>query len=137
MCSGTGNGTTTNDVFPGAPSKCNKGVLTLDIFSEPARINVIKDAQTASVPETGGFATYLVTVENEAAVLPLTVTSLVDAPFGNITQTSALITATTCVPDNNAATCEVGGQIAPGGRALARSRLSSRPVTSPAACSTR
>ena len=51
LCSGIGNGTTTNDVFPGSPSKCNKGILTLDIFSEPVRITVIKDAQTASVFE--------------------------------------------------------------------------------------
>ena len=116
VCSGTGNGTTTNDVFPGSPSKCNKGILTLDIFSEPVRITVIKDAQTASVPETGGSATYLVTVKNEAVVLPLTLTSLVDAPFGDITQVGGVVTATTCQPDNVASTCEVGGTIAPGGQ---------------------
>src|SRR5262245_35622364 len=33
VCLGTGNGTTTNDVFPGAPSKCNTGLLVLPITS--------------------------------------------------------------------------------------------------------
>jgi hypothetical protein len=113
-CLGTGNGTTTNDVFPGSPSKCNCGSLALDIFSEPASLTVTKDALTPSVPETGGSATYSVTVKNDGSTLPLTLTSLTDVPFGDITATNPPITATTCVPDGNTATCEVGGVIQPG-----------------------
>jgi hypothetical protein len=44
VCLGTGNGTTTNDVFPGSPSKCNCGTLAIDIFSEVAGITVTKIA---------------------------------------------------------------------------------------------
>ena len=57
----------------------------------------------------------MVTVKNDAAALPLTLTSLVDAPFGDITQVQGAVTATTCVPDQDPATCQVGGEIAPGG----------------------
>jgi hypothetical protein len=115
VCRGTGNGTTTNDVFPGSPSKCNCGTLALDIFSEPVSITVTKDALTPSVPEDGGSATYSVTVTNNGATLPLTLTSLIDVPYGDITQVQGAVTATTCVPDGNTATCEIGGSIAPNG----------------------
>jgi hypothetical protein len=113
VCAGTGNGTTTNDVFPGSPSKCNCGTLVLDITSVETTFNVAKDALTPSVPETGGSATYNVTVTNTSA-LPVTLTSLTDNQYGNITQVQGAVTATTCVPDGNVATCEVGGSIAVG-----------------------
>ena len=116
VCLGTGNGTTTNDVFPGSPSKCNCGTLALDIFSEPATLTVTKTALTASVPETGGLATYSVTVHNDGTTLPLTLTSLTDDKYGDITTVNPpTVTATTCVPDGNTATCEIGGEIAAGG----------------------
>ncbi len=129
VCLGTGNGTTTNDVFPGSPSKCNCGILALDIFSETPKIAVTKDALTASVPETGGDATYSVKVKNDGTI-PVTLTSLTDDKYGNITVVHAANTScdgsatpgfcqevkeTTCVADvNNPATCEVGGSIAAG-----------------------
>jgi hypothetical protein len=72
VCLGTGNGTTTNDVFPGSPSKCNCDTLALDIFSEPASLTVTKTALTTGVPETDGSATYSVTVHNDGSTLPLT-----------------------------------------------------------------
>ena len=62
VCLGTGNGTTTNDVFPGSPSKCNVGTLVLDITSVSTTLTVTKTALTTSVPETGGNASYSVTV---------------------------------------------------------------------------
>jgi Domain of unknown function DUF11 len=114
VCDGTGNGTTTNDVFPGSPSKCNTGTLTLPIISIVTDFSVIKDALTASVPETGGSATYNVTVNNTTTTT-LTLLSLNDVPYGNITQVQGAVTATTCVPDGNPATCEIGGTIAAGG----------------------
>ena len=86
VCDGNGvnNGTTTNDVFPGAPSKCNKGVLTLDITSVSTTLDVTKTALTTSVPETGGSATYSVTVKNTSAIA-VTLTSLTDDQYGDIT----------------------------------------------------
>jgi hypothetical protein len=119
VCLGTGNGTTTNGVFPGSPSKCNCGTLALDIFSETPKITTTKDALTTGVPETGGSATYSVKVKNNGTI-PVTLTSLTDDQYGNITTVHAVgggfqeVTATTCVPDNVASTCEVGGSIAAG-----------------------
>jgi len=122
VCSGTGDGPAAdNDVFPGSPSKCNTGTLAIDIFSEPVSLVVTKDALTPSVPETGGSATFMVTVQNTAATLPLTLTSLSDVPFGDITSTHGdplaplSVTATTCIADGNPATCELNGTIPAGG----------------------
>jgi hypothetical protein len=112
VCAGTGNGTTTNDVFPGSPSKCNLGTLVLDITSITTTLNVTKTALTASVPETGGSATYSVQVQNTSTI-DVTLTSLTDNQYGNITAVQGAVTATTCVADGNTATCEVGGVIAP------------------------
>jgi hypothetical protein len=116
VCDGTGvnNGTTTNDVFPGAPSKCNQGTLVLDITSVSTTLNVTKTANTASVPETGGSASYTVRVDNTSAIA-VTLTSLSDNQYSDITAVGGAVTATTCVPDASAATCEVGGTIAAGG----------------------
>ena len=129
VCLGTGNGTTTNGVYPGSPSKCNCGNLAIGIFAETPNITVTKTALTSSVPETGGSASYSVTVQNNGSI-PVTLTSLTDNKYGNITAThlananctgSAIpnvcqpVTATTCVADGNAATCEIGGSIAAGG----------------------
>jgi hypothetical protein len=128
VCLGTGNGTTTNDAFPGSPSKCNCGTLAIDIFAETPNITVTKDAVTPSVPETGGSATYSVKVKNNGSIA-VTLTSLTDDQYGNITTTHAAnasctgsatpnvcqaVTATTCVADANTATCEVGGSLAAG-----------------------
>jgi hypothetical protein len=114
VCLGTGTSPATNDVFPGSPSKCNCGTVEVPIVPVPPDITVTKTALTAEVPETGGSATYSVTVKNNNIVRPVTLTSLTDAPFGNITQVQGAVTATTCVPDGNTATCEIGGSIAAG-----------------------
>jgi hypothetical protein len=108
VCLGTGNGTTTNGVFPGSPSKCNCGTLAIDIFAEEGNILVTKDALTPNVPETGGPATYQVKVKNTSQVASITLDSLTDDQYGDITQVQGAVTATTCVPDNSTATCQVG-----------------------------
>ena len=87
---------TTNDAFPGSPSKCNCGNLAIPIFSAPVEFTVEKTALTISVPESGGSATYTVAVHNDSTVADLTLTSLVDAPYGNITQVQGAVTQTTC-----------------------------------------
>jgi hypothetical protein len=124
VCLGTGNGTTTNDVFPGSPSKCNTGTLVLPIIAVETRARVIKDYQGTGVFEdTGGEALYNVRVVNDSTIA-ITLTgaapSFTDDKYGSITQVHPAgggffaVTATTCVPDGNTATCEVGGVIAAG-----------------------
>jgi hypothetical protein len=150
VCLGTGNKTTTNDVFPGSPSKCNCGTLEVPIEPVPPDITVVKTAlDPATVLETGGDASYSVTVTNNNVVLPFTLArstdpatcatdppgpssvpcGLTDDKYGDITVVHAAntsctgsatpgvcqaVTATTCQPDGNTATCELGGSIAAG-----------------------
>src|SRR4030095_2934077 len=63
--------------------------------------------------------TYSVKVKNNGTI-PVTLTSLTDDQYGNITTVHAVgggfqgVTAPTCGPDNVASTCEVGGSIAAG-----------------------
>jgi hypothetical protein len=112
--------TSVNDVFPGSPSKCNCGLLAIPIFFEPVAIDVQKTAMPDKVPETGcpqsptGCVTYNVSVKNTAQVTDVTLATLTDSLYGDITTTGHDgITATTCVPDGDTATCEIGGTIAP------------------------
>lgn len=108
--------TTATDAFPGSPSKCNCSPgFTLDIFVETATIEVTKTASPTTVPETGGSVTYSVAVKNLAAQAIVTLDTLTDNLYGNITTTGHDgITATTCVPDADTATCQIGGTIAAG-----------------------
>lgn len=126
VCDGTGNGTTTNDVFPGSPSKCNCGSLTLPIFFETATIDLTKTALApATVLETGGSATYSVEVKNLATVVSVTLDSLMDDKYGDITQVHAAgggflaVTATTCTPlptiqPQQTYSCTFTGTVPPG-----------------------
>jgi hypothetical protein len=123
-CLGTGNGTTSNDVYPGSPSKCNCGTLVVDILIETARITVTKTALTPSVPETGGSATYSVTVHNDAVVADVTLDSLTDDKYGDITTIHAAgggflaVTATDCtlatIAGGQDYTCTFTGTMPPG-----------------------
>jgi hypothetical protein len=119
ICLGTGNGTTTNDVFPGSPSKCNCGTLLVDIFVETATITVTKAAlDPATVPETGGSASYSVTVHNNAQVASVTLDSLTDNKYGDITKVQGAVTATTCtlatIPAGQDYTCTFTATVPPG-----------------------
>jgi hypothetical protein len=104
------------DTFPGSPSKCNcEPGFTVDIFVETATIEVTKTASPTTVAETGGSVTYSVAVRNLAQQATVTLDSLTDNIYGDITTTGHDgITATTCVPDADLATCEVDGDIAAG-----------------------
>jgi hypothetical protein len=125
VCEGTGNGTTTNDVFPGAPSKCNTGVLTLPITSISTTIDVTKDSLTPSVPETGGSAVYRVIVTNTSTI-DVTLQTLTDDKYGNITSTHPAgggflaVTATNCavggviLANGGTFTCQFTGTVPPG-----------------------
>jgi hypothetical protein len=57
--------------------------------------------------------TYEVGISNTSTVDTLTVKSLTDDRFGDITEVQGDVLDTTCVPDTDLATCEVGGTIAP------------------------
>jgi hypothetical protein len=90
--------TQATDAFPGSPSKCNCSPgFTVDIFVETATIEVTKTALTPTVPETGGSVTYSVAVKNLAQQASITLDSLTDSLYGDITTTGHDgITATTC-----------------------------------------
>ena len=89
--------TSASDVYPGSPSKCNCGLLTVQIFTETATLEVTKTNLTGDVPETGGTVTYSVAVKNLAQVVSLTLDTLTDDLYGDITTTGHDgITATTC-----------------------------------------
>jgi hypothetical protein len=104
------------DAYPGSPSKCNcEPGFTVGIFVETATLEVQKTVAPTTVPETGGSVVYSVSVKNLSQQATLTLDSLTDDKYGNITTTGHNgITATTCVPDGNTSTCEIGGTIAAG-----------------------
>lgn len=91
------------DAYPGSPSKCNCGLKPIDIFFETAAIVTTKTARSpATVAETGGSAVYDVTVTNNATVATVTLDSLTDDKYGDITTVHAAgggflaVTQTTC-----------------------------------------
>jgi len=84
------------DAFPGSPSKCNCGNLNVDIFLETATIEVTKTASPETVNETGGSVTYSVSVKNQATQTSVTLDTLDDDVYGDITSVHDSITATDC-----------------------------------------
>ncbi|MGH8065373.1 MAG: hypothetical protein ACRERE_09070 [Candidatus Entotheonellia bacterium] len=86
-------------------------VTITDVPSTPALTKGALMAVTASCTLTVNV-TYEVGISNPSTVDTLTVNSLTDNQFGNITQVQGNVISTTCVPDGNPATCEVGGVIA-------------------------
>ncbi len=90
--------TSTNDAYPGSPSKCNEGNLNIDIFLETASIDVTKSVAPQTVTELGGSVVYTVDVKNLATVNTVTLDTLTDSIYGDITTTGHNgITATTCI----------------------------------------
>jgi len=122
VCLGTGTSPATNDVFPGSPSKCFCGIKELDIFTETATIEVKKENISGNVAETGGSVTYSVSVKNLAEVASVTLDSLTDDIYGDITSVHGAITDTTCtlatIPAGNVTgnpyTCQFTATAPPG-----------------------
>ena len=87
-----------NDAYPGSPSKCNCGLRTIPIFTEPIKYTVAKQASPNVVPETtGGSVLYTVTVTNQADVAYLTLNKLNDDKYGDLTSpTNSNISQSTC-----------------------------------------
>ena len=89
--------------FPGAPSKCRCSTLTVDIDVPAGSITVVKgnvdgDELFASVNEPGGEVTFPVSVTNDSLdpATIVTIDTLSDDIYGDITQVQGDITATTC-----------------------------------------
>lgn len=122
VCLGTGTSPATNDVYPGSPSKCFCGIKEIDIFTETATIEVTKENISGNVTETGGFVTYSVSVKNLAEVASVTLDSLTDDKYGDITSVHDAITTTTCtlatIPAGNVTgnpyTCQFTATAPPG-----------------------
>lgn len=93
------------DAFPGSPSKCNCGTVTIPVFTETASIAVTKTVSPTTVSEIGGSVQFTVSVTNNADVSDVTLDSLEDlipSPsgtnivYGDLLNPSSPITATTC-----------------------------------------
>jgi hypothetical protein len=88
--------------FPGSPSKCNcnAGFAVTGIHPEHPGISVTKTPNPTHITEnTPTDVTYTVTVTNNGNQASVTITSLTDNLYGNITTTGHNgITSTTCGP---------------------------------------
>jgi uncharacterized repeat protein (TIGR01451 family) len=87
------------DAFPGAPSKCKcDNGFTVPIKVPPAVLTVTKTANPISHTEPGDTTTYTVTVTNVGIDPnnPVTLNSLIDIPYGDITTAHGAITRTDC-----------------------------------------
>src|SRR5439155_381658 len=84
--------TTTNDAFPGSPSKCNCGTLAVDIFVEPSTGTISKTVKTATI-------TYEVEIANTTTTHTFTVNQLCDNIFGTLAGSGC--PAGTKTPANN------------------------------------
>ncbi|NOR40044.1 MAG: hypothetical protein GQ537_02390, partial [Gammaproteobacteria bacterium] len=85
------------DTFPGAPSKCNCDPnFQVPIEVPAATITVIKDAIPTEVNEPGNAVKFDVSVTNDSLFADVTIDSLSDDVYGNITVAAGDITSTTC-----------------------------------------
>ncbi len=69
---------------------------TVSILDVKPAATVSKSASPLTLPEPGGSVTFAVVVTNLSTTEDLTLNSLVDVPFGNITSIHDSITATSC-----------------------------------------
>ncbi|MEA2297357.1 MAG: hypothetical protein QOF77_293 [Solirubrobacteraceae bacterium] len=88
----TVNGVDSNGLTAQATAQAT---VTLTPLGTPV-IAVTKAASPPSRPEPGGDFTFTVAVSNPSATTPVTITRLVDNIYGDLTATSAKISATTC-----------------------------------------
>lgn len=83
---------TPEDAYPGAPSKCNCDTgFTVPINIPAGTITVTKTPDVETVKEPGGPVTFKVTIKNDAGstnpAFDLTVTTIMDNVFGDVTST--------------------------------------------------
>jgi len=100
------------DAFPGSPSKCRCDMaFNVPVPVPPAELDVIKTASPVTMTEPGGSVNYNVTVTN-TGVDPgnnVTLDSLIDNIYGDITSVHDDITATTCVVPQTLVAAGAGG----------------------------
>ena len=77
---------------------------TVTVNDVPSSIEVLKSADPTSVPETGGDVTFTVTVENTSAVDDVTINSVIDDLFGDISGSCSPVVPATLAP-GEALTC--------------------------------
>jgi hypothetical protein len=91
--------TSPTDAFPGAPSKCNcDPAFEVPINVPPAELQVVKTATPTTVDEPGGTVQFDVAVTN-TGIDPnndVTLDTLSDDIYGDITQVQGDILSTTC-----------------------------------------
>ena len=108
-----------SEAFPGAPSKCRCDMgFNVPIEVPAASLRVTKTPSPSSVPEPGATVSYSVSVSNTGIDPANTVTlaSLVDGFFGDITKVQGNITETTCsvggtIAINTAYTCAFNAKV--------------------------
>jgi hypothetical protein len=87
-----------NDFAPDTKSKCVcDDDFTVPVTVEAASITVAKVADPITVEEPGGEVTYTVEVTNDAEFVSVTIDSVVDDPYGDLTDSSNTnITGSNC-----------------------------------------
>jgi hypothetical protein len=121
------------EAIPGSPSKCNCGLLPLNIQIQNPTVSVTKNCTTANgsgtiptPPDTtpaactltpeGGSVTYTVDVKNTANFGDVSLTQLCDSAYGNITATnSPTCAAGTVAAAPTSSTCALPHTILAGG----------------------
>ncbi|MCW5844926.1 MAG: carboxypeptidase regulatory-like domain-containing protein [Caldilinea sp.] len=79
---------------------------TVTLTDTPASIAVSKTANVTSLPFPGGLATFTVAAQNTSAVDAVTLEAITDTVYGNVTQVTGNMVATTCVVPQNLAAGE-------------------------------
>jgi len=77
---------------------------TVTLTDAPASIAVTKTASVTSLPYPGGLVTFTIAAQNTSAVDAVTLDTITDTVYGDVTQVTGNMVATTCaVPHNLAA----------------------------------
>jgi hypothetical protein len=83
-------GPNSQNVAPDTKSKCVcNDNFTVPVIVESATLDVTKTATPDEVPETGGAVSYAVTVTNNSQFVDVTITTIEDDLYGDLTQISA------------------------------------------------
>lgn len=103
---------TSNDAFPGSPSKCHCDVgFNVPLRVENGLLTATKAASPTSLPEPGGAFTYTISTTNVAQFTTVTVNSICDNRYGTIAGAG-------CAPGSvgaiDSTTCTVPQVLAPG-----------------------
>lgn len=85
------------DAFPGSPSKCRCDIgFEVDIDVPAAELAVVKTADPTQVDEPGDLVTFAVSVTNQSPFASVSIDSLTDDVYGDITAVQGAIESTTC-----------------------------------------